>query len=95
MHPIGALAVGGVAGALFVWGFNKCQEKWKIDDVLGVWPLHGMCGLWGGVAAGIFGLEALGGLGGVDRKSTRLNASHITISYAFFCLKKKKEQKIA
>ena len=65
MHPIGALAVGGVAGALFVWGFNMCQERWKIDDVLGVWPLHGMCGLWGGIAAGIFGLEALGGLGGV------------------------------
>lgn len=65
MHPIGALAVGAGAGALFVWGFNQCQEKWKIDDVLGVWPLHGMCGLWGGIAAGIFGLEALGGLGGV------------------------------
>lgn len=65
MHPIGALAVGSVAGALFVWGFNMCQMKWKIDDVLGVWPLHGMCGLWGGIAAGIFGLKALGGLGGV------------------------------
>ncbi len=65
MHPIGALAVGAGAGALFVWGFNQCQEKWKIDDVLGVWPLHGMCGLWGGIAAGVFGLEALGGLGGV------------------------------
>ena len=65
MHPIGALAVGAGAGALFVWGFKQCQEKWKIDDVLGVWPLHGMCGLWGGIAAGIFGLEALGGLGGV------------------------------
>lgn len=65
MHPLGALVVGGVAGALFVWGFTQCQEKWKIDDVLGVWPLHGMCGLWGGIASGIFGLEALGGLGGV------------------------------
>ncbi|MEG3616920.1 ammonium transporter [Magnetovibrio sp. PR-2] len=65
MHPLGALAVGTVAGGLFVWGFNQCQEKWKIDDVLGVWPLHGMCGLWGGIAAGVFGLEALGGLGGV------------------------------
>jgi Amt family ammonium transporter len=65
MHPLGALVVGGVAGAVFVWGFNQCQEKWKIDDVLGVWPLHGMCGLWGGIASGIFGLEALGGLGGV------------------------------
>jgi len=65
MHPLGALVVGGVAGALFVWGFTQCQEKWKIDDVLGVWPLHGMCGLWGGIASGIFGLEALGGLGGI------------------------------
>ncbi|MBL4614248.1 MAG: ammonium transporter [Magnetovibrio sp.] len=65
MHPLGALVVGVVAGVLFVWGFNKCQQKWKIDDVLGVWPLHGMCGLWGGIAAGIFGLEAFGGLGGV------------------------------
>jgi Amt family ammonium transporter len=65
MHPVGSLAVGVVAGALFVWGFNQCQMRWKIDDVLGVWPLHGMCGAWGGIAAGIFGLEALGGLGGV------------------------------
>ncbi len=66
MHPIGALMTGGIAGALFVWGFNKCQLKWRIDVVLGVWPLHGMCGAWGGIAAGIFGLEALGGLGGVS-----------------------------
>lgn len=64
-HPIGALAVGGIAGGIFVYCFNLTQEKLKIDDVLGVWPLHGLCGLWGGVAAGIFGLEALGGMGGV------------------------------
>ena len=51
---------------MFVWGFNQCQAKWKIDDVLGVWPLHGMCGLLGGIACGIFGLEALGGIGGVS-----------------------------
>ena len=64
-HPLGALTVGLVAGALFVWTFSLTQNKWKIDDVLGVWPLHGICGAWGGVAAGIFGLEMLGGLGGV------------------------------
>jgi Amt family ammonium transporter len=81
MHPIGALAVGGVAGALFVWGFNMCQERWKIDDVLGVWPLHGMCGLWGGVAAGIFGLEALGGLGGVTF-SAQLLGTVIGVGFA-------------
>jgi len=66
LHPIGALVVGGVAGALFVWMFTLAQNKWKIDDVLGVWPLHGICGVWGGLAAGIFGSEALGGLGGVS-----------------------------
>ncbi len=65
MHPLGALATGAVAGALFVYTFTLTQNKWKIDDVLGVWPLHGLCGLWGGLAAGIFGLTALGGMGGV------------------------------
>jgi Amt family ammonium transporter len=64
-HPLGALTVGLVAGALFVWTFSLTQNKWKIDDVLGVWPLHGLCGAWGGIAAGIFGLEMFGGLGGV------------------------------
>ena len=59
------MAVGLIAGALFVWTFSLTQNKWKIDDVLGVWPLHGICGAWGGLAAGIFGLEMLGGLGGV------------------------------
>ena len=65
MHPIGSLLVGGAAGAIFVIFFNLCQNRWRIDDVLGVWPLHGLCGLWGGIACGIFGQEALGGLGGV------------------------------
>ena len=65
MHPIGALATGALAGALFVWAFTACQNKWRIDDVLGVWPLHGMCGAMGGILAGVFGLEALGGMGGV------------------------------
>ena len=64
-HPLGALVVGLIAGALFVWTFALAQNKWKIDDVLGVWPLHGFCGAWGGIAAGIFGLEIFGGLGGV------------------------------
>ena len=65
MHPIGALVVGVIAGALFVCMFTLVQNRWKIDDVLGVWPLHGLCGLWGGLAAGIFGTKALGGIGGV------------------------------
>ena len=66
MHPAGALVVGGIAGAIFVCMFTLTQNRWKIDDVLGVWPLHGLCGAWGGIACGIFGLPALGGLGGVS-----------------------------
>ena len=65
MHPLGALATGVVAGGLFVYMFTVTQNKWKIDDVLGVWPLHGLCGAWGGIAAGIFGLQSMGGIGGV------------------------------
>ena len=65
MHPLGALTTGAVAGAIFVWMFNFTQDRWKVDDVLGVWPLHGLCGAWGGLACGIFGTKALGGLGGV------------------------------
>jgi Amt family ammonium transporter len=66
MHPLGALVTGLVAGGLFVWAFTLTQNRWKIDDVLGVWPLHGLCGAWGGIAAGIFGMKALGGMGGVS-----------------------------
>ena len=65
MHPIGALVTGAVAGAMFVVLFTMTQNRWRIDDVLGVWPLHGVCGAWGGIAAGIFGATALGGVGGV------------------------------
>ncbi|BBB67256.1 transporter [Undibacterium sp. YM2] len=72
MHPLGALITGGMAGAIFVWMFTWTQNKWKVDDVLGVWPLHGLCGAWGGIAAGIFGLKSLGGLGGVSFMSQLL-----------------------
>jgi Amt family ammonium transporter len=66
MHPLGALATGAIAGALFVGMFMVTQNRWKIDDVLGVWPLHGLCGAWGGIATGIFGSKMLGGIGGVS-----------------------------
>jgi Amt family ammonium transporter len=83
MHPLGALVVGGVAGAIFVVMFTLTQNKWKIDDVLGVWPLHGLCGTWGGVAAGIFGLPALGGLGGVSL-GAQCAGTLIGLLWAFF-----------
>jgi len=72
MHPLGALVTGAVAGVLFVWAFTMTQNRLKIDDVLGVWPLHGLCGAWGGLAAGIFGAKSFGGLGGVSFMSQLL-----------------------
>jgi Amt family ammonium transporter len=83
MHPIGALLTGCVAGGLFVFLFTFIQQRWhKVDDVLGVWPLHGICGAWGGVAAGIFGLESFGGLGGVSF-ATQLAGTALGIVIAF------------
>jgi len=81
MHPLGALVVGGIAGAIFVVMFTLTQNRWKIDDVLGVWPLHGLCGTWGGVAAGIFGSKALGGLGGVNL-SAQLMGTLLGVAWA-------------
>jgi len=81
-HPISALVVGGVAGGLFVFLFEAETEKWKVDDVLGVWPLHGACGAWGGIAAGIFGQSALGGVGGVSFLSQFI----VTVGVVGFCL---------
>ena len=75
MHPLGALTTGLIAGALFVWAFTMTQNRLKVDDVLGVWPLHGLCGAWGGIAAGIFGCTALGGMGGVSFMSQLIGTS--------------------
>jgi Amt family ammonium transporter len=81
-HPISALVVGGIAGAIFVFLFEAETEKWKVDDVLGVWPLHGACGAWGGIACGIFGQKALGGVGGVSFLSQLI----VTTMVIGFCL---------
>ena len=83
MHPLGALAVGAIAGAIFVSMFTLTQNRWKIDDVLGVWPLHGLCGAWGGIAAGIFGAKALGGLGGVSL-GAQLIGTLLGVAWALF-----------
>lgn len=82
MHPLGALMTGLIAGGLFVYTFTLAQNKWKIDDVLGVWPLHGLCGVWGGIAAGIFGQLALGGMGGVSLMS-QLVGTVVGVTIAF------------
>lgn len=54
-----ALVIGAVAGMLVVLG-NLLLERLRIDDAVGAWPVHGLCGIWGGIATGIFGPAALG-----------------------------------
>lgn len=81
-HPVSALVVGAVAGTVFVFLFETETGKWQIDDVLGVWPLHGVCGAWGGIAAGIFGQQALGGVGGVSFFSQLI----VTAAVVVFCM---------
>ena len=81
-HPVCAAVVGAFAGGIFVFMFETETEKWKIDDVLGVWPLHGICGAWGGIAAGIFGQKALGGIGGVSFLSQLV----VTVLIVVICL---------
>jgi len=66
VHPFGAFFIGGAAALIFIFGFKWETEKMRIDDVLGVWPLHGITGSWGGIAAGIFGQKVFGGIGGVS-----------------------------
>jgi Amt family ammonium transporter len=82
MHPLGALATGAVAGGLFVAAFQLCHNRLRIDDVLGVWPLHGLCGMWGGIACGIFGTTALGGMGGISL-GAQIAGTLIGAGYAF------------
>jgi Amt family ammonium transporter len=82
VHPVGALFIGGAAGIIFVYAFQAIADpKWKFDDVLGVWPLHGLCGLWGGIACGIFGLVSFGGMGGVSFQA-QLVGSVLGAAYA-------------
>lgn len=75
VHPLGAFVIGSIAGLIFVKFFTYTQNKLKVDDVLGVWPLHGICGAFGGIAVGLFGQQWLGGLGGVSLISQLLGTS--------------------
>lgn len=61
-----ALIIGGVGGALVVLGV-VFLDKLKIDDPVGAWPVHGLCGVWGGISTGLFGFnvpDAVDGRGG-------------------------------
>jgi ammonium transporter, Amt family len=81
VHPLAAFLMGGIGSLIFFYGFQWEQERLKIDDVLGVWPLHGMIGTWGGISAGIFGQTIFGGVGGVSFMA-QLAGSLLAVVYA-------------
>ncbi len=59
VEPWAAMVIGAIAGVLVVFGV-ELLDKLHIDDPVGAVPVHGMCGVWGTIAVGLFGKEALG-----------------------------------
>ena len=51
-----SLLIGAIAGVLVVGGIILL-DKLRIDDPVGAFPVHGICGVWGGIATGLFGAE--------------------------------------
>lgn len=72
ISPPAAIVVGAVAGALPGVAWHLCERHWCVDDVVGAWPVHGLAGVWGALACGVFGQTALGGQGGVSILSQAL-----------------------
>jgi Amt family ammonium transporter len=79
-----AIVIGLIAGILVVLG-GVLLQKLKIDDAVGAWPVHGLCGIWGGVATGIFGEHALGAqiVGSIAIPAW----AFVTMFACFWCLK--------
>jgi len=59
VSPLSALAIGAIAGVLHNVGFDFLIQRLKIDDPVGAIPVHGVCGVWGTLAVGIFGRAEL------------------------------------
>ena len=59
VNNVEGLIIGGVAGVLVCVGM-ELLENLKIDDAVGAWPVHGLCGIWGGIATGLFGGHPFG-----------------------------------
>jgi ammonium transporter, Amt family len=88
-----AMIIGLVSGALVVLGI-VLLDKVKIDDPVGAWPVHGLCGVWGGLATGIFGelpegVDSVGSFIGVQLLATVAICAwaFITMFTVFFVLK--------
>ncbi|MCC9599273.1 ammonium transporter [Stieleria sp. JC731] len=93
VSQVESLIIGGIGGALVVLGI-VLLDKLKIDDPVGAWPVHGLCGVWGGIATGIFGdlpdgIESVGAFITVQVIATVVICAwaFITMGVLFFALK--------
>jgi ammonium transporter, Amt family len=62
VSPTGAVILGGVAGFVVVAGV-ELLEYLRIDDPIGAWPVHGLCGIWGTLSLGLFAAGKYGATG--------------------------------
>ena len=53
--PTGAIIIGLIAGLIVVYSVEFIDKKLHIDDPVGAISVHGVCGVWGTVAVGLFG----------------------------------------
>jgi Amt family ammonium transporter len=53
VSPTGACILGAVAGVIVILGVDLL-EYLRIDDPIGAWPVHGLCGVWGTLSLGLF-----------------------------------------
>ena len=65
ISPVSAIAIGAIGGILVVTSVDFIDKKLRIDDPVGAISVHGICGAWGTLAAGLFAEEAYGGVNGL------------------------------
>jgi Amt family ammonium transporter len=61
VSPAAAVVIGVVAGGLVAWSVALLDRRFRIDDPVGAVSVHGLCGLWGALALGLFADGSYGG----------------------------------
>jgi Amt family ammonium transporter len=59
VSPGGSILIGAIAGVVVVLGVDF-MEHMRIDDPVGAWPVHGLCGIWGTISLGLFATGEFG-----------------------------------
>jgi Amt family ammonium transporter len=62
VSPVGAVIIGLISGAVLVYGIDLVERVLKVDDPVGAVAVHGLNGMWGTLAVGLFAVPAAGAL---------------------------------